>query len=354
MQDVHAIEVRLSHLRAAQKHAHPDGQDGNASARLGVCIIGQVSRLLLRSKIDNFFLANRDRFIVDVVFVLGDAAEARYVNAETVPMINGAPVSVSWNRSSIKNEVKGSVNGAIVVDIHPQLAEPLLHERYSTHLDKSAKILNITRRTEVQDDRARAHVRQWYALLKCYSHFLTMEQRNAAPYSAFVKLRDDSVVLSNLRVNLRSVHKKVVTQECASWGGVNDKAAMLGATEGFTYFAKPLLTWYFDYNQVATVTNPEGYLDAILRNTTVTTVRADAFPILTGRNGISGSVCFPLDVAKIGWDENLGDAACVPPSCPLRAYVYCNRCSDDDDSTSKLLRICTEEFAVSGWRTSAC
>jgi hypothetical protein len=140
------------------------------------------------------------------------------------------------------------------------------------------------------------------------------------------QLREDSYILTDWRFDRRVWAKKLVTKDCSSWGGLNDKVAMLDARFGYKFFAGPLLTWHFNFTKLLEredIHNPETYLAKCMRllHVPFTMVTAELLPAITSRLADDGSACIPLSDRKLG-----RGALCVPRVCAIRAEVFRRRC----------------------------
>lgn len=298
----------------------------NNKQRLGVCIIGQRARLELSSKIKHVVRPLSLLYDIDVVLSVSPNKRAIFANKGS-----DAGGQMQWTDNMIKERIRvafktsGNTNGVVIVDSTAQELLPMLHYTYVIKGDKYGNRLHL------KEQRARAHVRQWAALWRCYAHFVELEGANGEPYSAFIKLRDDSLVLAPIAgmLNVTFLKNVVVFKQCNGWGGLNDKVAVLDAKFGYAFFGAPLIDWYFNINSVLHVKsklpNPESYLKAIMKlhNVSVKLVVADHLPVITSRayGDTKVATCFPLGRYKIGVN-----ASCVSEHCEIRKRIYCQRC----------------------------
>jgi hypothetical protein len=303
--------------------------------RLGVCVIGQISRLELASKLRHFLEPLGAIYKLDVVLALGAQRKAHFVNKHTD--VGGRK---DWSEDEIRHRITSALRarngnssssaGSVVIDTTEQEATPLLHYSYVMAGDKYDQLAQ-------KEERVRSHVRQWRALWLCYGHFVRLEIANGEPYAGLVKLREDSLLLKPIAA-LRKPHffrGVAVFKNCNAFEGLNDKVAVMDASYGYAFFAAPLLDWYFNFSKLehsaVHLKNPESYLLAVMKahRVKLRRVEADVLPAVTSRaqNNRATATCIPLQRPKIGWG-----AHCLPQDCEIRKRVFCHRCPDDDSS----------------------
>lgn len=315
------LENRLASIRASnvKKATVRRGNHTSKGRRhIGVCVIGQLGRLELESKLKHVLCGqNQTLTSIDVVFVLSPG-RIRYVNSHTDFGGHAAWTRQSLNASMATKRCPSMERGTLIIDDAPQESLPFIHAEYVLASNK------FPRDMPKKVKRARAHVRQWRAMYACHQHFVQNEQINNKAYDAFVKMRDDSFFPSPWAIDTDLWRDRVLVKECNSWRGLNDKVAWLDAKYGYEFFARPLLDWYFDYNGLKNLkrSNPESYLSAVLRKheVMVKQVHADIIPAITSRPTASGSACVVLSLVKAG-----RNGECVPTSCAVRRHLYCTR-----------------------------
>ncbi|KAA8495301.1 hypothetical protein FVE85_1456 [Porphyridium purpureum] len=205
--------------------------------RLAVCITGQLARLELDSKITNVFSVNaQNGWTVDALILLSAESEAQFVNRR-VPIVAQKDYPTD---DSIEEALKSHVSRVKVVRVD-QPVEPVMRAEYVAGLDKWN--MEEGRRWA----RARGHVRQWFMQRECLMHLKEMEAQNGAPYTDFIRLREDSYVYAPLRpIPDTPGHENhsLLTPMCDAWDGVNDKAATLRREAAHSYFDGPLDFFY--------------------------------------------------------------------------------------------------------------
>ena len=348
------------HLAAASYAAAP--QPGGAalvpaaeSLGLAVCVVGQLARLELRSKLVNLLeLHGPERA---GLFLSLERGGAEYVNPKTRP-------------DSSSNCDSEFDNATLLEAVGPYLRDHEFpeHETYPTNLAAWPKY----RKDVVCDSRRRHHLQSHHAQhahdRRCYSMMLKEEARTGKQYEALVRLRDNGVVASPmepLKLVARAASNElayspqdkvaaehghhhgealaVFIKPCFSWGlpdipGVNDKLIvvprpLVKAAIGLSFDTMssiwtappPNMTTHFSKMRLiaSQVTNAETLLSALLRLHNVTVRRpAEGLPVIDSR-------CFN-STTKGEADLN-GKRWCAVPSCKdcspgnwnLPGYAHC-------------------------------
>lgn len=306
----------IERLRAETKFGYSvSGRPKGRKPRMGICTTGQMGRFELTSKLENLVAINLERYIIDIVLVLAQSKRTNFANRKSDP--GGRR---QWTAESINSLIRErfrshSQDVKVVVDDTAQEENPYVNLEY----------LKISNKPGLGRKRVQSHVRQWLALVRCWEHFSRLEREGPA-YKVFIKIRDDSFVTKWLRIKESDYSKNVVISECLGFGGYNDKAAVLDAMYGETFFTRPIFDYYFHYDTLRiSMGQPESLLRAVLSKhlVSVKPVRVDSMPIFTSRieTRSNASVCFVFDAYKIGRNP-----ACWPKSCLLRQQLYCARC----------------------------
>lgn len=352
---VHTAVVRNAPMKQLKAYRQ---QPIEEKPRLGICIVGQRARLELSSKLRHVLRPLRLHYNMDVVLSLSPSKHAIFVN-------NGSDAGGQrlWTEYTIFRRIRNALeandntNGAVIVDSTAQEPFPMVHYAYVIAGDKYDSLF-------LKEERARAHVRQWASLWRCYAHFVELEEANGEPYTVFIKLRDDSLVLAPILGMINTSFSKdvAVFKQCNAHGGLNDKVAILDAQFGYAFFGAPLIDWYFNFQHVlhakAKLRNPEAYLWAIMtmHNVTVKLVAADQLPVITSRayGATRVATCVPLLRGKIG-----DYASCVSTNCEIRRRVYCQHCSgvdrtysaewSEDEAKRHLLQGCVSKSQLRSW-----
>ena len=331
------------------------------SLGLAVCVVGQLARLELRSKLVNLLeLHGPERA---GLFLSLERGGAEYVNPKTRP-------------DSSSNCDSEFDNATLLEAVGPYLRDHEFpeHETYPTNL----AAWPMYRKDVVCDSRRRHHLQSHHAQhahdRRCYSMMLKEEARTGKQYEALVRLRDNGVVASPmepLKLVARAASNElayspqdkvaaehghhhgealaVFIKPCFSWDappmagfpgipGVNDKLIvvprpLVKAAIGLSFDTMssiwtappPNMTTYFSKMRLiaSQVTNAETLLSALLRLHNVTVRRpAEGLPVIDSR-------CFN-STTKGEADLN-GKRWCAVPSCKdcspgnwnLPGYAHC-------------------------------
>ena len=108
---------------------------------MGVCVIGQMSRLELESKMRHFVLENLASYSIDLVFVLAPADSTHFVTHST-----DAGGRMGWSMHGLLDEIARypmppgraalRANLQTTVEAHPQDERPYLRFDYVNQSDK--------------------------------------------------------------------------------------------------------------------------------------------------------------------------------------------------------------------------
>lgn len=293
----------------------------SASFSVGVCITGQLCRLELANKNHFFFQHLKEQgqyFHLIAVLQAGD--NCGYTN----DFNQGTSIFHTLQEVDDWMEFY-NIDGSAM---DPQLPSPIIQERYVHSLDKRGK-LNET-------SRAMNHYKQWKSLEHCYS---SLQERH--DFDVFVKLRDDSVFVSRIQLSAiilaqqqnsisYSARRELFVPSCLSWGGINDKSAVVLSGAAFDFFNGPLRVYTEHFDDIAchsrmesceyvfNVYNPESFMLRVMEfyGLQIVHVHADQFPIVTGHASLMNAlVCFPNGKRQFGLEKS-----CLPSH--LRRLVF--------------------------------
>jgi hypothetical protein len=210
-----------------------------------ICITGQLSRLEISTKLESLISPNRHHHM-DVVFVL-DPNSQRSTNLRLPHR------ELSHTENQVVGEFEKAGANVLLFDNRSQADDPQVSATYVEQLNK------VWMHNDTRHKRAQNHFRQYEAFRRC----------NVKPgYDLYVRLREDTMVLSEWRFSVLSggIH----VPRCNSWGGLNDRAAILvGFANAKVYFHD--LLWYFEgfdsffsATQRRSIRNPETFLAAVM------------------------------------------------------------------------------------------
>ena len=289
---------------------------------VGVCITGQICRLELANKHDYFFKPVKKSSSLYVLVILHASDNCGYTNLDT-----GTKHFFDDSFDVLAWLTERGIDGD-VMSMHTDVVT--LNERYVSSLDKRGKV------NETQ--RAQHHYFQWQNLNRCYSAL-----RQVGDFDVFVKLRDDSLFVSEFKLDsvlkshgvLREVDfaksKLVFVPSCLRWGGINDKSAVVLAGAAESFFYGPLHVYHDHYNELScshsrcqyrfNTFNPESFLQQTLEYLLVEVVflSGKEMPILTGSYGRARRlICFPREDRQFGLER-----ACLPEHLRHRLINNC-------------------------------
>lgn len=296
----------------------------HARKRMGVCITGQVSRLELASKVQHVVSAASQRgYVVDVVIV-ASAEGTVFVNGQRTR--TGRQFGEHWTMGTMKRTLLRARVGRLVIDTTAQWLDPYLRREYVRRTSRRKPGFTLA----LKDARTRSHVRQWRAMWRCYGHFAKLAQLGGWSYDVLVRLRDDVLLLGALEAAMqpRVYTSHVVTLNCQTYDGLNDKAAVVDAKYAEPVFAGPLWHYFFTSGEaLMDVNNPEQYLKAVFEHHGIPlkTVPPRLLPIAFLRPTRGGEACVELGPKSTGDRVECAPHTCqaltrlANQSCPWRA-----------------------------------
>jgi len=179
---------------------------------VAVCVMGQLSRLETKSKIENLFQSELNIFHRTDVFVVMEVGQDFYGNTGTIH--NSDAVCHEDYREPAEVEAMFSPfyrAGLFIKPSAPQV-EPVVENWPNITRDKQKKDLYRE---------LRAHFNRWTHLAQCGDLIHEQEKLLGCPYTAVAKIRDNGIVTKPMGLAVRG--DRVEVKACASWGGVNDK-----------------------------------------------------------------------------------------------------------------------------------
>lgn len=226
----------------------PTIQELEYSRNAYVCITGQLSRLELRNKIDKLFspLHNKGYRLFVGLALSTDAP--RYVNDK-----DGEKMRLYSSIAQVRKLLM-DVNGIEKVSYIPKvnnLGDVYVNEYYR----KSLGYKNTT-------DRVVLNARQYRTLQYCHQPKLFSKT------SFFIRMREDTFIQ---KMNLDPIIAQaqggsIVTTECDSWWGINDKIAFGPSSHASVFFSAPF-KYYMNMKKVVDNFNPEQlYMNSYVEN----------------------------------------------------------------------------------------
>lgn len=229
--------------------------------RAYACITGQLKRLELQGKIDNLFQPMFETYDIDIGMVLSTGT-ASFVVKRSQKVFAGGTSGTYATFQDVERELENKF-GLVRIKEMEQPSKPTVNTEYVDHLDKGGT--NQTLRVQ----RSVSHVHQWSSYLRCLEIMDELEDFLGLRYDVVLRMREDVHIL--LPIDMASIvhdlgDRKVLVQTCDSWGGINDKIALLGRESAVPYFMSPLERFYLHphemlrTNQPIQVKNPETFL----------------------------------------------------------------------------------------------
>mmetsp|Transcript_23324 Transcript_23324/g.58543 ORF Transcript_23324/g.58543 Transcript_23324/m.58543 type:complete len:350 (+) Transcript_23324:255-1304(+) len=277
--------------------------------RAAVCVVGQVGRLELESKIANILKPNR-RLVTVEWFLLLRSGEPHYTNTAPKQKCSAAPGSLQEAASQI------SAHNATVVAIErPRRVHQLNTSIWPAYQASQTATLQV---------RMQKNFEQLLSWRDCADAVEQAEQRNGAQYHVVLRVRDNSLILRpfHLEQPLRSLmlasvakgkrghvtsRKKeismlsslpVMAKACSAWGGYADKtmliprqhmgSALRGPADHFQSSSARGRGW-------REVRNTETYLKYVLDMLDVPVVAQEdpaLMPVTDGRCESGDTFCF--------------------------------------------------------------
>jgi len=179
---------------------------------LAVCIMGQLSRLEVRSKIANLLQPEAlRRTTVDVFMVLETDADF-YVNQGTIQSSGDVCHTDFKSVTDVEDAFSPFYKTGLYVN--PGKFEVNMSNWKDYGQDKSHYDDKIRKRMV-------SHFSQWNHLSQCAQLIKEQELIRGCQYEGAVKMRDNTIVA--MPMPPIEIGAEVMVKECSSWGGINDK-----------------------------------------------------------------------------------------------------------------------------------
>ncbi|OLQ11291.1 hypothetical protein AK812_SmicGene4849 [Symbiodinium microadriaticum] len=259
-----------------------------AKQDFAICITGQIRRLELKTKVERLVRPLMERnFRVVVALVLDPRATASYIHRGSGEEFDDFVV-VDGNFSSLQQAAEMFPSGITLLGDAFIPRDYPVDARYAEDLYSQSPEMGF----EYAGHRAQSHMRQWEALERCGQ--LLISPVSHANYT--LRLRDDSAILEPFVPRLDLLDESgVYAPACSSFGGVNDKFALIvGRGIARHYFALSLdmVRHRFDeihqlmVSSVPRRCNPEHALKIMfdLSQTKIKTLEPDNVPVVPSKN----------------------------------------------------------------------
>lgn len=264
-----------------------------------MCITGQLHRLELDGKMDNLFQPMVQTHAVDIGLVLSSGA-ASFVVKRSQKVFTGSAQGNFHSLEDVQRKLQRRF-GLVRTKELVQPKAPTLNQEYVDALDKGG--VNRTLRV----NRSKSHIRQWSSYVHCLELLDEFEEFLGIRYDVVLRMREDVDVL--FPVDFGNVVQDVgrstlAVQKCDSWGGINDKIAILERDSALEYFMAPLERFYLRPAEMLhtrsplQVKNPETFLRKSyeLEGFAVSFLEADKLLAIPVRRMSTKETCYPLGI----------------------------------------------------------
>ena len=213
-----------------------DSNSPSKKFRVAICVVGQVARTEMDSKIENLIKVNMLQSYVHVFNIL-QVGEARFTNAALQTDCTAAPLTLDEVHGNMSQYVKTS---SMVYSYWPYNVD---WQKWPGYPDApEAKVNRLTN-----------HINQFLSWRTCAKEVGKEELRTGLLFHAVLRIRDNAIVLEPFNILERLVRLRqqmqdkygleaypprpdgvnrgdlvvlpVLTKACCSWRGVNDKAS---------------------------------------------------------------------------------------------------------------------------------
>ena len=260
---------------------------GATSTHVAVCVLGQVGRLELESKVENLLAVNED---VELnLFLVLDPTQAVYSKQEYEVSREGsmsdAEEVLNKARRLLGHRLKSLV---LLNDTSSFSYVDSFHERYQ-YLENMS-----------EDDRLemlRKHLRQFYGQYQCAQVISEEEMKLNIKYEIVLRIRDNSIVVLPFKLPIQMLRDRegAYVKDCSDWGGVNDKIMLVSRRYVDIAFRGWITHFMFHKNDhsVGVLNNPEKFLEYVLRTYSVPVYRlpVEELPFVDGRVHYAGKPC---------------------------------------------------------------
>lgn len=262
-----------------------------------VCITGQIHRLELDGKIRNLFEPMEATHRVDLAFVLS-MGQATFVAKRSQKVFEGIARGAFPTFDHVRKRLVGRF-GLLHMRKMMQPEMPIVNQQYVDALDKGGQDHSL------RVHRSKSHIRQWSSYFHCLDMLDQFEDFLGARYDVVMRMREDVHIPFPVDFSsvLQHVDKRtLLVQKCDSWGGINDKIAVLARESAVEYFTSPLEQFYLRPNETMKakssqqVKNPETFLKRSYEEEdfAVNFLEANVLLAIPVRRTVDGVTCYPL------------------------------------------------------------
>jgi hypothetical protein len=209
-----------------------------------ICITGQLPRLVLKKQMASLYQPMRESgYNLDFALVLTEG-EAKYTNAH-----RGKSIQSEFHTFQQVVDFIQALGYRVLTDSPTiQSSTPTINEIYLSRMDKPEFERGWQRK------RVENHARQFESLKKCYTTF------REGRYDFAIRTRED--VSFNETFAIDSImpipSKTIITSDCRTHGGLNDRIAFISADAAKDYFVIPHNS-FLRKDLHKNIYNPESY-----------------------------------------------------------------------------------------------
>ena len=273
------VLLSLATVAVAENGGVSDGDVHTVSCpSVAICVTGQIARLELASKLNHLVAPHlRAGCRADLILSLTDHGNKRVnknlatgespisaqlhglgtINWSQWTMGNVTPHENFWTDTNFHDMDCMHVerNGSKFVMHVDLFAPPTVYSPDDVLARKSDKFKGEPKRML---ERERMHLAQWAGLYRCMDIISTAETKLNMHYNSVIKLRDDAVVLSEMRLPV-ALGRDLISIDMMAWGGLHDNFYLMGR-QGANCFLRSFFNGYYSrHKQLLQVApyNPE-------------------------------------------------------------------------------------------------
>lgn len=215
--DLNYLDTSISFIKDIGLFFYRNDFESTAIKHIGICIVGQASRLEIYSKLTNLIEYNSKK-IDRKLFVIGifDSGSS-YSN-------KGA--TVCYNSTYDMRHYFHKYFQIPNVIATAQFSHPSDYLNLSIHTKEVLRYYRKEFHGIEWYQRIENHLRQFEHDFKCYQQLKILETQYKIEFDTIIRLRDNAIVTKPIDIvdMMNSVkYQKAITKRCKSWGGYSDK-----------------------------------------------------------------------------------------------------------------------------------
>ena len=266
-------------------HTLPVSVTLGTRTHVAVCVLGQVGRLELESKVENLLDVNVD--IELNLFLVLDPMQTVYSKQE-----------YEVSREGSKSDAEGVLNEARRLLGHRLKGLILLNDTSSfSYVDSYYERYQYLGSMPEEDrlEMLRKHLKQFYGHYQCAQVISDEEMKHNIKYEMVLRVRDNSIVVQPFKLPTQMLRKRegAYVKDCSDWGGVNDKIMLVSRRYVDPAFRSWITHFMFHKSDHSALDNPEKFLEYVLRahNVPLYRLSVEELPFVDGRVHNAGKSC---------------------------------------------------------------